>query len=506
MSKIKEKIIVLSILFAFLCISVNVSGYEGAEPIWTDEDWNLKGPNNIHSPPVPSHASNVLYLTGDNGDGVSNFYSVDLSSGSPEPRRMPIEGMSTSSPRVYPESRDDNYILRQWEERVYFVTDNGTIYRVEGDTLELGWRYDISEFENQESVTYTPVIHETEDSIILVFITDNSMHAIEDYVGTEGPKELWKISLERNLTYHQPEVVRSMGGRETTAILTTTCGIAMAVDMKGDILWELQMEDSISRPVVPLNILMGQRSELFFFTTGESNLNRIPVKDHVVIEDVESMHVTSNYTLQTPLISEDGNIIWVAAVSGTHSIIHYIELEKSYKDDDYTEWRKHEINDRVVGELAHMEQKSLLIVLTSSGWLHGLISDPTTNRVQWEFQLHSSSNPDLMLILSRNLSPHFIDHVVMVVFAEDHGSEAWDLFNTPTDMSFLYGDLDDLDYLYDTDDSDEADDSEGSIDRFFSICFLSLSISWVIVVAIILSIFILRRKKDQTQYPPYYRQ
>ncbi len=505
----KTKITVLLVLFAFLSISFNVSGYE-MEPIWTEDDWNLRGPSNIHSDPVPSHAGSVLYLTGDNGDGVNKFYSVDFYSGSPEPTSIPIDGKTTSSTRVYPEAKDDNIILRQWTERVYFMTEEGTIYRIEGDTLELGWSYEISDFDYERSYSYTPVIHETQEHIILVFLTGSSVIALEDQIGTDGPEKLWTISLERDLIYNQPEVVRSMGGRETTLILTTTCGHIKAIDINGDILWDLQLEDSDSRPVVPLDILMGIRRELYFFTTGESHLNRIPVKENTVIQDVESIKICEEHKLQTPLISEDGNIIWVAAVSESHSVIHYLELGKLFGSNDYNEWREHNIDDEVVGELVHMEQRSLLIVLTSSGKLHGLVSDPTSNREQWKFQLHSESTPEYILLISRYFSPHFIDHVAMVVFAGEHGSEAWDLYNLPTDMSFLFRDrLDDIYDHYQIDDTQDTEDPENSEDMvggFTLVCLISLMASWLIVLLIIGSIFVYRRRKDDLRYPPYYRQ
>ncbi len=489
MYKILRSLTVVLILMLFLNMLPDSSGVEYGEPVWTVDQWNDTAPSHIYGKPVISHEEHLIYLTGKSTGDFSSFYSVELNSGSPEVQKMLIQGKGTSSPRVYPESDDDNFIRPIWNERVYFGTDQGVLYRVEGESMELGWSFDLSAILNRDiGIEHTPVIYEYEDHIMLFVATSNSLHALEDPRDASEPRLLWNLSLSPSGTLNQPALFRDPNDMEATMAVTSTGGDIFAIGISGDNKWELHLDDSPSPPVVPLNMKLGETSEQFFYVIGRNTLYRIPITTNTDGGDINQLTIDEEYHLKMPTISYDGKTIWLPTVRETHTKIHYIDVDRLNWDDEYTPIRTEDIDGKITGELLHVERKSLLMAATTSGKLHCLKSEVGFTGELWNIELNGDTNPSSILHISQNFSPGFVDTVIMVIYQGSGGTEGWDMSNLPKSNPFFTDDTDDI------------------ISAFCGLCYLALGAVWVIVVIVIAIIFIIRRKKKTPyQGPPYGR-
>lgn len=503
-------IITTLLLSNIIFIPIRSEGAYGEENrLWSTEDWKEKAPSLIHTRPAISSNEEAIYLTGGKEDEES-FFRIEPTDGPPTVKSLEIEGEGTAPPQVYPEWRDTDTAYFSWEERVYVGTNGGMLYRMDVDwngDISIGWEMDISSILGESvSIEHKPIVGEKDGEIFLIVVASkesrDSLHAIKDTREVGNPHMIWNVSLDDaygsdGMDINQPEIFKNLrddgfGSEDKVIALTSSQGHLFTLDYSnGSVIWHLEIpwigeEILISKTYIPLHVKKGDVADQFFyFSSSEGKLYKVPMKEKVDLNDIESVVVEEQAELSALEISDDGKYLWIGANKGGQGSLHHIESEDFEKT--LVEGRKHwkyAFDHEVVGKPVYASRNSLLSVITEDGSLHclrtGDMEAEDTSRKAWD--IDTSRSPKDVVYLPKDMNSKFLTPVIMVIYDMDQGgAEGWKL----------------------TEDTESLDASLGGInefmDTFCSLCFWGLIILFVIIVVVVVIVLTLKFKKESQE-------
>ena len=312
-----------------------------AEQLWTQDNWLFNSPEMIYG--EPSLRETSFYMVGDRGD-ESHLYLIR-----PQKDRSPqiqsqysLTGAATSGPTHYP-SIDD--AQQHWEERVYVGDGDGLLHRVgyHIGSLRSDWVFDLrAATGTNASIQHSPIVAENmpEGNITIIVATENTIHGINDIRGRdEAPVLLWSQSFE-GMTLNQPDIFknpRTEGLRDTQTIAVTSRegDIALIDGSNGEVLWQFNTEETVldrsvelKRPVIPLNMKRGERTNQSFYVSGnQGRVYILPNQLTYAAEDLAQENIAfveEGATLTVPEVLDDGSGMYVVSNRLGLGTIHYL--------------------------------------------------------------------------------------------------------------------------------------------------------------------------------------
>ncbi|MGM0509551.1 MAG: ABC transporter permease subunit [Thermoplasmatota archaeon] len=434
-----------------------------ADRNWEKDDWILTGPSNIYGSPVVSggeyrastempNNEKGLYMIGDDADGNSKLYWTYPTNSLPFSKTLSISGNGTSEPAIYP--INEISANENWDERVYFGTDKGVLYRATPDSdantvINEDWSLDLNEeVSDSVSIEHTPLVVDVtengENYIYVIVTTENSIHAVRDTrSGSTDPEMVWSqdftgvIGNDTEYRLNQPDIFhnpKTDGLRDTKTIaITTDTGELIYLDAinDGEVIWNFNIEEvageevKLTRPVVPFNLKKGDEKIQFFYTAGDDGrIYILPNNRTVSAEELGEDNIADveqGAKLSVPDVRANGKGVWIIANKQGQGTIHYIERDEltTAPEERVASWQ-YEMTGDGVGKPTYFPKNDYVYAATDNNQIFCFQNsvEPGESHLTWTVGVGGSVR-DVFLTQEGTTGD------TLVVIHENGGIEGW---------------------------------------------------------------------------------